>query len=138
MALDHVARALCAAIPNVSITVDAVENRGFEYHSGITFSVFAAALQREIGRGGRYKLVSGEAATGATLLIDALLSAVPKTSPRRRLFVAYGTPRADILAWQGKGWCVVVGLQPDQDVLSEAKRLNCNDVLKSGVPVALN
>ena len=138
LALDHVARALCAAIPNVSITVDAVENRGFEYHSGITFSVFAAALQREIGRGGRYKLVSGEAATGATLLIDALLSAVPKTSPRRRLFVAYGTPRADILAWQGKGWCVVVGLQPDQDVLSEAKRLNCNDVLKSGVPVALN
>ncbi len=137
-ALEHVARALRAAIPNVAITVDAVENRGFEYHTGITFSVFTAASQREIGRGGRYKLVSGEAATGATLLIDALLPVVPNTATARRLFVSNGTSRAVVATWQDKGWIVVVGLSAGVDDTTEAKRLKCTHILKSSDAVAVS
>jgi len=135
--LDHVARAVRAAIPDVAITVDAVENRGFEYHTGITFSVFAAASQREIGRGGRYLLPSGEKATGATLLIDALLPVVPALSVAQRLYVPHGTARAEIASLQEKGWVTVSGFKPDASVDNEARRLGCSHILKSGAPVAL-
>lgn len=136
--LEHVARALRAAVPDVALTVDAVENRGFEYHTGITFSVFTAAAPREIGRGGRYRLPSDEAATGATLLVDALLSAVPAASRPRRLFVPYGTPRRDITDFQSQGWVVVAGLKPVADATAEAARLGCGFVLAAGAPVAVN
>ncbi|MSO98846.1 MAG: ATP phosphoribosyltransferase regulatory subunit [Rhodospirillaceae bacterium] len=134
--LDHVARAIRAAIPDVVITVDAVENRGFEYHTGITFSIFASGSQREVGRGGRYKLPSQEPATGATLLIDALLPVVPRQSQAKHLFVPQGTERSDVLAHQVKGWTIIAALSAG-DALAEAKRMNCTHILKSGEPVAL-
>jgi ATP phosphoribosyltransferase regulatory subunit len=135
--LDHVARTIRAAIPDVAITVDAVENRGFEYHTGITFSVFAAASQREIGRGGRYTLPSGEKATGVTLLIDALLPVVPTPTKAQRLYVPQGTSRADIASWQDQGWIVVAGLTANASAETEARRLGCTHILKSNKPAAL-
>jgi ATP phosphoribosyltransferase regulatory subunit len=132
--LYHVARALRVAIPDVAITVDAVENRGFEYHTGITFSVFAAASQREIGRGGRYRLPSGEKATGVTLLIDALLPVVPVMSRRQRLYVPYGTARNVVVAWQDQGWTVIAGLSAHKSEEDEARRMGCSHILKSNNP----
>src|SRR5262249_17307611 len=125
--LVAVADAVCVAAPNLALTVDAVENRGFEYHTGITFSVFAKGSQRELGRGGRYRLnLSGnavEAATGATLLVDTLLSVVSRPSAAKRLFVPTGTPRAIVGLWQDKGWIVVAELKSGGDQVAEAKRL---------------
>jgi ATP phosphoribosyltransferase regulatory subunit len=40
--------------PDLALTIDPVENRGFEYHSGISFSLFARGVRGELGRGGRY------------------------------------------------------------------------------------
>ncbi len=130
--LVDVADAVRAAAPALTLTVDAVENRGFEYHTGITFSVFARNSQRELGRGGRYRLThghGGEAATGATLLVDALLSAVPRGQSAKRLFAPVATERAAILAWQEKGWCVVAGLAKTNEDKAEARRLECSHVL---------
>src|SRR5579862_4060927 len=45
--------------PTVSLTVDPVENRGFEYHTGVTFTVFARGIRGELGRGGRYRAGNG-------------------------------------------------------------------------------
>lgn len=58
-----------AAAPDLKITVDPGEFRGFTYHTGVCFSFFAARGHREIGRGGRYLINStgdggGESATG--------------------------------------------------------------------------
>ena len=136
-ALDDVARNLRTAIPEITITLDAVENKGFEYHTGITFSIFASASQREIGRGGRYKLPSGEAATGATLLIDALLPVVPAGRGAKRLYMAHGASRQEIARLQDDGWSVVAGLAPTPDQSGEALRLKCSHVFKSGAIVAL-
>jgi ATP phosphoribosyltransferase regulatory subunit len=131
--LAAVAEAVRVAAPSLALTVDAVENRGFEYHTGITFSVFAKGSQRELGRGGRYKLTQagngGEPATGATLLVDALLGVVPRAAPAKRLFVPAGTNRTAVAAWQEKGWCVVAGLAKVADDKAEAKRLACSHVL---------
>jgi ATP phosphoribosyltransferase regulatory subunit len=137
-----VAEAVRAAAPDLALTVDAVENRGFEYHTGITFSVFAKGSQRELGRGGRYRLGNngnsgGEAATGATLLVDALLGVVPRTEAVKRLFVPFGTKRADIGAWQAKGWSVMAGLAKTGNDKDEAKRLGCTHMLSGGEANAL-
>ena len=127
--LVAVAEAVRAAAPHLALTVDAVENRGFEYHTGVTFSVFARGAQRELGRGGRYTLAGGEPATGATLLVDALLSVVPRTSAAQCLFAPFGTPRGAITGWQAKGWSIVAGLEKITDEAGEARRLGCTHVL---------
>lgn len=57
----------------ISLTIDPVETRGFEYHHLLSFSLFARNLPRELGRGGRYLLENGEPATGCTLYVGTLL-----------------------------------------------------------------
>ena len=44
-------------IPALDITVDPVENRGFEYHAGIGFTFFARGERGEIGAGRRYVIL---------------------------------------------------------------------------------
>src|SRR5581483_8700754 len=51
--LGAVLDGLAAALPTLKVTVDPVENRGFEYHSGISFSFFArGATLGELARAG--------------------------------------------------------------------------------------
>ena len=55
--VDHladVAARLGAAAPDLALTVDPVEYRGFEYHTGIGFTVYRNGSRGEIGAGGRY------------------------------------------------------------------------------------
>ncbi len=127
--LMDVAKGVRIAAPNLALTVDAVENRGFEYHTGVTFSVFARGSQRELGRGGRYSLGQNEPATGATFFVDALIGVVPRNGAEKTLFAPFGTKRAAIAAWQSKGWRVVAGLAKTNDDDAEARRLGCTHVL---------
>ena len=64
--------------PDLSLTIDTVENRGFEYHTGITYTLFARGVSGELGRGGRYPAPAGdgtEPATGFSLFMDTVLRA---------------------------------------------------------------
>lgn len=58
------------------ITIDPLETRGFEYHNGIVFTLFAKSIRGELGRGGRYDIYEGqmakESAAGFTLYMDTL------------------------------------------------------------------
>ncbi len=138
--LVSVAEAVRAASPDLSLTVDAVENRGFEYHCGVTFSVFAQGAQRELGRGGRYTLSHNdgvEPATGATLLVDALLGVMPIRALAKRMYVPFSTPRTVVSEWQGKGWSVLAGLGKSDDDVAEAQRLKCSHILAGDAPKEL-
>ncbi len=138
--LVAVAEAVRIASPDLSLTVDAVENRGFEYHCGVTFSVFAQGAQRELGRGGRYALSHSdgdEPATGATLLVDALLGVMPNRVLAKRLYVPFATPRTVVSDWQGKGWSVVAGLSKTNNDVAEAQRLKCSHILAGESPKEL-
>ena len=55
--LKAVVEGLGQRIPALDITVDPVENRGFEYHTGIGFTFFARGERGEIGAGGRYVIL---------------------------------------------------------------------------------
>ena len=115
------------ACPDLAVTVDPVENRGFEYHTGISFAFFARGLARRTGarralshrRGGRarhrlHPLYRHDAACGA------------RAEPAlRRLFVPAGTAPEAAQRCRGEGWITVAGLEPVADDAAEARRLGC-------------
>src|SRR5207248_11487058 len=89
--LGAVLDGLAVAVPGLKVTVDPVENRGFEYHTGISFTFFARVGADlgplgALGRGGRYQAGDPEApepATGFTLYTDTILRTLPAPPPRR-------------------------------------------------------
>jgi ATP phosphoribosyltransferase regulatory subunit len=129
--LAKVVELVAADLPGLTLTVDPVENRGFEYHTGLSFTLFARNIGAELGRGGRYQCGGGEPATGATLFMDSVLAALPGPAPVRRLFVPAGTPRAWAQAFRAQGWVTVAGLDPAADPVVEAKRQGCGHRLGS-------
>jgi ATP phosphoribosyltransferase regulatory subunit len=138
--LGAVLDGLDAAIPGIKVTVDPVENRGFEYHTGISFTFFAhvdPALGPlgELGRGGRYQAgdpTAPEPATGFTLYTDTILRTLPEPAPRRRLLVPFEADRARARALREEGWITVAALHPAADWHAEAQRLGCDHVLDGG------
>ena len=138
--LAVVAARLAKAVPGLAITIDPVENCGFEYHTGVSFSFFARGVSAELGRGGRYRTGNGdgEDATGFTLYTDTVLEAAPAASPAPRLYVPAGGDEAAAKRWREGGYATVAGLAPVADAAAEAHRLGCGYVLDGAAIVALS
>jgi ATP phosphoribosyltransferase regulatory subunit len=140
--LGAVLDGLAATIPALKVTVDPVENRGFEYHTGISFTFFARVGPElgplgELGRGGRYQAGAPEApepATGFTLYTDTVLRTLPAPPPRRRVLVPPDTDPARAHTLRAEGWITVAALLPAADWRDEARRLDCGHVLENGAP----
>ncbi len=132
-----------AALPQLPLTVDAVERRGFEYQKGLSFTIFARGVRGELGRGGRYLAGedlmegAGETATGVTLFTDTVLRAIPFPSVPSSVYAPFGTAPAVLAELRAGGARVVAGLEPASDPSAEAKRLGCTHVLRDGKQVAI-
>lgn len=123
------------ALPGLTLTVDPVEHRGFEYHTGVAFTLYARGVRGELGRGGRYAADedgSREPATGFTLFMDSVMRAVPPAEPQPRLFLPAGTAHAEARALRAEGWITVQGLEPAADPVAEARRLACPHIWRAG------
>jgi ATP phosphoribosyltransferase regulatory subunit len=133
------------AAPRLKVTVDPVENRGFEYHTGISFTFFAGRAAAwgssgELGRGGRYHAgdpAAPEPATGFTLYTDTILRTLPEAPPQRRLLLPLGADQGRAAGLRDAGWITVAALEPAVDWRAEARRLGCTHVLDGGEPRAL-
>lgn len=143
--LTETLRLLRAARPGLTVTVDLVEHRGFEYQTGLSFTLFSRGAAGELGQGGRYRAGArpeaeeeGEPSTGFTLYMDTLLRAVPATASVRRVYVPHGTSWAAAGKLRAEGWVTVAGLAPAADPVAEARRLQCDHRLADGsvLPVA--
>lgn len=135
-ALADVVRRVRADAPGLTLTVDPVEHRGFEYHAGVSFAIFGKGAQGELGRGGRYGVGdSAEPGTGATLFVDAVLDVLARHNPRRRVLLPYGTPRATARALHRDDWVTVTALRPVADLGGEAVRMRCSHAYVDGKPV---
>jgi len=131
--LVEVVALIRAALPGLTLTIDPVETRGFEYHTGVGFTIFARQSAGEIGRGGRY-LAHGEPAVGATLFMDTLMEILPRPEAPKRLYVPAGTDRQLAASFRDLGWVTINGLAVTDDVAAEARRLRCGHVLLNGTP----
>jgi ATP phosphoribosyltransferase regulatory subunit len=123
--LAKVVELVRAAAPDLTLTVDPVENRGFEYHTGVGFTLFARNIGGELGRGGRYLAGGDEPAVGASLFLDTVLLALPGPLPVRRVYVPAGTAWDRAEALRLEGWVTVAGLDLVADAVAEATRLGC-------------
>ena len=117
--------------PNLTITVDPVETRGYEYHTGVTFTFFALDVRGEIGRGGRYLvndtngIEAPETATGASLYIDTIQRALPRPKKRNRVLIAASNTNAAIKL-RKEGWITVEHFEDNSsDNLRYAKKTGC-------------
>lgn len=136
-AMRKIAEALRVAAPGLLVTVDACEFRGFDYHSGVAFSLFARGVRGELGRGGRYVSSSDEPATGFTLYLDSLMRALPPAPRRKLVFLPYGTPAAEGEKLRADGEATLAGLDPKADPAADARRLACTHILRNGRVSAL-
>ncbi len=122
--------------PEVSLTIDPVEHRGFEYHTGISFTFFARDVRGELGRGGRY-LAEGfgaqrETSTGFTLYMDTVLRALPAADHAARIFLPEGCDPKTGRSLREQGWPTLSSLEPAVDPVAEARRLGCSHALIDG------
>ena len=142
---DRLARVLDlldGSAPGLVITVDPVEHRGFEYQTGLSFTLFSKGVRGELGRGGRYAAgAAGEPATGVTLYLDSVMRAVPMAEEVQTVYLPHGTAPAQGRALRDAGWCTMAGLSAEADVTAEARRLACThvfDPMRGADPIPLD
>ncbi len=95
----------------INITVDPLERRGFEYQTGVSFTLFALGARGELGRGGRYDVTtaktSPETATGFTLYMDTILRVSPSLVGAKSQKVSVNASWEEIKNFQKQGFIVV-------------------------------
>jgi len=113
--------ALCAALPQLAISVDLADVGGYGYHSGVTFAVYADGWHEALLRGGRYDDVSrafGRArpATGFSLDLRRLVAGLAAAQPARAIRAPWGRDAALLATVQRlrDAGEVVVQLLPDE------------------------
>ena len=124
---------LLAARPDLKLTLDLVERRGFEYHTGVTFALFARSVMGELGRGGRYEAGNNghrEPATGLTLFMDLVMQALPAATDPSTVFLPFATPPGVAKKLRAEGWRTVQALEQTSDARAEGRRLGCAHVLE--------
>ena len=129
--------AIRARAPDLRLTIDPVEFRGFRYETGVSVTIYAPGRHEELGRGGRYICGDAEPATGLTLFPDAVLRAAPPREARQRLYVPFGTDQAEAMQMRVLGYATIAALETDGDPLVEARRLLCSHILRDGSAVPL-
>ena len=127
---------LADAAPDLAVTVDAVEHRGFEYQTGLSFTLFAKGVRGELGRGGRYAAGAGadrkgEPATGFSLYLDSVMRGAPAPDRPARCFLPSALAAAAGPRLRAAGWITLAGLDPQAEgaVADEARRLGCTHYL---------
>ncbi len=148
--LPKAAQALCARlegimnyltqhIPSLAITVDPLEHRGFEYHTGISFAFFCKESAGELGRGGHYVITPTDAAqqapleaVGFSLYVNNIFRILPIPAAKKRIAVAAQTSLHDVKSLHEQGWVTLQVVDSKADIRQEAKRLKCQAVYVSG------
>jgi ATP phosphoribosyltransferase regulatory subunit len=136
--LAETAAAIRQHRPDLQVTADPVEFRGYRYHSGLCMTLLAPGNQSELGRGGRYVCGDHEPATGITLYPDMIVRVAPRARLRQRIYVPFGTSGAAAAACREKNFATIPGLSPHPAPEAEAARLGCSHVFRDGDIVALS
>lgn len=130
--LIEVARLVQQSAPDLDLNIDPTDHRGFEYHTGVTFSLLGRGVAGEFGRGGRYVNQTGEDATGFTLYLDTLSAALPAPKQARRILLPRGASHEAALRLRQEGWVTIHALDSGAEDEKEARRLGCSHLWRNG------
>ena len=117
-------------LEGMSLTLDPLETKGFDYHSGVAFTLFAKGARGELGRGGRYTIFNGErdtgSASGFTFYMDSLRQVMTGASAQKVIFIPADESWTLVKNLQNEGWRIVRGLG------SKDAPSGCTHVYKKG------
>jgi len=131
-------RAVVAVCPGLKLTIDPVESRGYQYHTGLATAIYAVGGQAELGRGGRYQSFDAEPATGMTLYPDAIIATLRPPARRPRVFLPFGTTPAQARSLRAQHYATIPGLSETDNDAAEAARLGCDHIFAHGVLTKLS
>jgi ATP phosphoribosyltransferase regulatory subunit len=119
-------------IDDVTITVDLIEQSGFEYHKTYGFTLFSAGVKGELGRGGAYDMRFGDSkkvdtARGFTLYMDTISGLKKLEKCADRVFVPANVPLSEVRALQSQGLVCVRGTDAAQEAFG-----SCTHVYEGG------
>ena len=115
---------------SINISIDPLENKGFKYHTGLTFTIFSEMFKGEIVKGGSYKTLSGETATGCTIYTEKIYSKPISDKDNDLVYIPYlNMIEADNVIQ--KGFNVVFGSNVKNNFDQEAIRLKCKYIWKN-------
>ena len=104
-----VAEAMQDRHPKAEILLDPAELRGFDYHSGLSFVLYAKGIRGELGRGGLYP-AGEEQAAGFTLYMDTILRALPAPVRPEKVRVAADADAGEVARRRTAGEVIVADL----------------------------
>ncbi len=109
---------------SIKISIDPLENRGFNYHTGLSFTIFSENLKGEVAKGGRYKTLNDETAIGCTIYTEKIYSNSKSSIDKSLVYVPYlNINDADHII--NKGYRVVFGNNLTSDPKKDAFNLKC-------------
>ncbi len=117
-------------INDIDLTIDMVEQDGFEYHKALGFTLFTKSLSGELGRGGCYDVRFGddeafETAKGFTLYMDTISRCVEPNETQKRVLVPMSAGWSLIADLQAQGWDTVIGAE-------DGVAVDCTHIYKNG------
>lgn len=138
-ALDYllnVAKIIKENNPSVNITLDPLENRGFKYHSGLSFTIFSKNFRGEIAKGGRYLTVSNETATGCTIYTEKIYNTAKDFIENKLVYVPFLNIN-DANTIINKGYDIIFGTRENDNVEQEAHEMGCKYIFKNETIIEL-
>ena len=121
---------------NAKLSIDLLENRGFKYHTGLTFTVFSEYFKGEIAKGGRYKTSTKETAAGCTIYTEKLNFKSNQVNDDQLVYIPYFSMNDAEFIIQ-KGYKVVFGSDLNTNIEKEAFDLKCGYIWKNNLIVKL-
>jgi ATP phosphoribosyltransferase regulatory subunit len=131
--LQHVIAQLVANNTRATLTIDALDSRGFDYHHGVCFAFYLPVIQQEIGRGGFYSFTREDGvvlpAAGATLYVTRLRAA-PITGWKRplRVYIPADLSITQSQSVRAQGHATIHGKATGQHAIEDAKRLGLDAI----------
>lgn len=115
-----------------NISIDLLDHRGFEYYTGITFSIFCLNSSKEVCRGGRYLTSKNKDAVGSTFLLNQFLSLknVSKNIKKKILISYNDSFDKKLPELRKKGWICIQNIESENDK-KIAKFHNCKFIFKN-------
>ena len=121
---------------SIKLSIDPLENRGFKYHTGITFTIFSDKLKGEIAKGGSYNISTGETATGCTIYTEKVYPKLMLNLDKDLVYIPYLNMKdADEII--KKGYRIVFGSVSNSEFEKEASEMNCKYIWKDNTILKL-
>ncbi len=114
----------------VNIILDPLENRGFKYHSGLSFTIFSKNFRGEIAKGGRYSTVSNETATGCTIYTDKIYNSSKDFIENKLVYIPFLNIN-DANSIIKKGYDIIFGISGINNIEQEAHKMGCKYIWKN-------